>query len=431
MKTAVCILAILAAIPCRARIITVDDDAPADFNNIQAAIDDATNGDTVEVQPGTYTGLGNRDIDFLGRAITVTGTNPGDPNTVAQTVIDCNNQGRGFYFHNNEDANSVLNGLTVTNAVYSAIVCGDGASPLILNCRLIKNVGIQGGGISCGDSSPTIANCTLAANQATDVVRGAICCSGGAPSLTACLLVGNSGYGVACIGGKTDLINCVIVGNRVQGSGGGIFCLGGREPEVTIANCIIRDNTSSNGDQICLTGWMNMLGEYFIPELSVSFSNVQGGTEAIEYREIPQDLQEVHWGEGNIDADPCFVDPGFWDPNGTPEDANDDFWVDGRGDYHLKSQAGRWDANEGRWTIDEVTSPCIDTGDPMAPIGLEPFPNGGRINMGAYGGTAEASKSYFGKPACETIVAGDINGDCAVNFVDFGLMALHWMEEHY
>ncbi|GAF77473.1 unnamed protein product, partial [marine sediment metagenome] len=61
------------------------------------------------------------------------------------------------------------------------------------------------------------------------------------------------------------------------------------------------------------------------------------------------------------------------------------------------------------------------------PIGLEPFPNGGRGNMGAYGGTAEASKSYFGEPLCETIVAGDINGDCKVNFLDFRLMALHWL----
>ncbi len=80
-----------------------------------------------------------------------------------------------------------------------------------------------------------------------------------------------------------------------------------------------------------------------------------------------------------------------------------------------------------RGTIDEVTSPCIDAGDPMSPIGLEPFPNGGIINMGAYGGTSEASKSYFGKPVCETIVAGDINGDCEINFKDFWFIALHWL----
>jgi len=113
-------------------------------------------------------------------------------------------------------------------------------------------------------------------------------------------------------------------------------------------------------------------------------------------------------GAGNINTEPFFADPN-------------------NGDYHLKSRAGRWDANEGRWMIDAVTSPCIDAGDPMSPIGLEPFPNGGLVNMGAYGGTAEASKSYFAGPVCEVIVTGDVNGDCKVDFLDFRIMALHWL----
>jgi hypothetical protein len=152
---------------------------------------------------------------------------------------------------------------------------------------------------------------------------------------------------------------------------------------------------------------------------------VQGGQASVY---LPYGNEDWNWGPGNIDVDPCFAELGHWNPNSTPADANDDFWVDG--DYHLKSQAGRWDANEGRWTTDEVTSLCIDAGDPASPIGLEPFPNGGIINMGAYGGTAEASKSYFGKPPCETIVAGDINGDCKVDFRDFAFMAFHWLEEY-
>jgi hypothetical protein len=60
---------------------------------------------------------------------------------------------------------------------------------------------------------------------------------------------------------------------------------------------------------------------------------------------------------------------------------------------------------------------------------LEQFPNGGVINMGAYGGTAEASRPYFGKQVCETIVAGDINGDCKVDSVDFAIIAFHWLEK--
>ena len=64
--------------------------------------------------------------------------------------------------------------------------------------------------------------------------------------------------------------------------------------------------------------------------------------------------------------------------------------------------------------------------DSLCPVSREPFRNGGIVNMGAYGGTAEASKSYFGGPPCGIIIAGDINGDCVINFLDFQLMALRW-----
>jgi hypothetical protein len=47
-----------------------------------------------------------------------------------------------------------------------------------------------------------------------------------------------------------------------------------------------------------------------------------------------------------IFADLCFAHPGHWHSNGTTEHANDNFWVDG--DFHMKSQADRWDANDGR-----------------------------------------------------------------------------------
>ncbi len=77
--------------------------------------------------------------------------------------------------------------------------------------------------------------------------------------------------------------------------------------------------------------------------------------------------------------------------------------------------------------LDAATSPCIDAGDPNGQIGVEPFPKGGRVNMGAYGAGNKASKSYFGEPVCETIIAGDINGDCVVDFEDLMIIISHWM----
>jgi hypothetical protein len=125
-------------------------------------------------------------------------------------------------------------------------------------------------------------------------------------------------------------------------------------------------------------------------------------------------------GVGNISADPLFAKPGYWDPNGTPNDPKDDFWVDG--DYHLKSKAGRWDPVVRQWVIDKVTSPCIDAGNSSPDWKNESWPHGRRINMGAYGGTPQASMSPsgLGSPA-------DLSGDGRVDLRDYSVLAGGWL----
>jgi len=277
--------------------------------------------------------------------------------------------------------------------------------PVLNGCVFAENRSAQdGGGMQNDAGSPTLIGCIFANNFAADE-GGGLCNEDGKapplnPVLTNCVFVGNAanGHGGAICNDQSSprLTNCTFSANVAE-RGGGMHSAGGGA--ATVTNCIF---WSDSPDEIHDSG----------AAATVTHSDIQGG----------------RTGDGNIDADPCFAKTGYRDPNGTPGEADDDFWVDG--DYHLKSQGGRWDANEGRWTIDAVTSPCIDAGDPMGPIGYEPFPNGGVINMGAYGGTAEASKSYFGKPPCETIMAGDINGDCTIDFRDFCIMALHWSEDN-
>jgi hypothetical protein len=87
-------------------------------------------------------------------------------------------------------------------------------------------------------------------------------------------------------------------------------------------------------------------------------------------------LDDSSEGQGNIDVDPLFVD-------------------EQNGDYHLRSNRGRYWPEHNVWVLDRQTSPCIDGGDPNAQTLDEPIPNGNRINMGAYGGTAQASLSPY------------------------------------
>lgn len=125
-------------------------------------------------------------------------------------------------------------------------------------------------------------------------------------------------------------------------------------------------------------------------------------------------------GTDNIDRDPLFVSDGYLDTKGTPKDSQDDVWVNG--DYHLKSKAGRWDEDGQRWVVDGVTSPCIDTGDPDADWTAELWPHGGRINMGAYGGTTQASMSL--SPVGIPI---DLDHDGTVDARDLLLLAADWL----
>lgn len=101
-------------------------------------------------------------------------------------------------------------------------------------------------------------------------------------------------------------------------------------------------------------------------------------------------------GEGNIDGNPLFVDPE-------------------NGDYHLRSNRGRFWPEHDVWVLDGVTSPCIDGGDPNAEPLDEPEPNGGRINMGAYGGTLQASLSPYQQTSLPGQALDPIPADGAVD----------------
>ncbi|HUW33471.1 MAG TPA: right-handed parallel beta-helix repeat-containing protein [Planctomycetota bacterium] len=203
----------------------------------------------------------------------------------------------------------------------------------------------KGAGISCyGKSTVTIRNCLITGNEAIE------------------------GGGIYCGDSSRPTIeNCTVTKNTAQ-SGGGICSVGSSAP--TIRNCIIWGNSAEAGSQMAHV--RTTPDNIYIPDAIVKWCDVEGGLDGL-YLPRPSTLT---WGDGNINTDPLFADP---DDN----------------DYHLKSEEGRWKPNTagGEWVKDDVTSPCIDSGDPKGDVTSEAQPNASIPNMGAYGNTANASLS--------------------------------------
>ena len=177
-----CLFLTLPAI-CSAEIITVDDDGPADFNNIQSAIDASSDGDIIIVQPGHYDGLirssyppyfYSKCIHFLGKNITLTSINPSNFDTVSSTVIEA-----AVLFKGTEGPNCVLSGFKIVGSE----ICGMGgiignnygtdSSPIrtkatISNCIIQKK--IFGYCIYACDG--LIENCILSENVPSDAIWG-------------------------------------------------------------------------------------------------------------------------------------------------------------------------------------------------------------------------------------------------------------------
>jgi outer membrane protein assembly factor BamB len=244
---------LLSVVCARAEIIIVDDSGPADFNNVQAAINDCNHGDTIIVLPGTYSGEGNHDIGFLGKAVTVRSVAPDDPYIVAATVIDCNGYEHGFYFHSAEGLDTVLDGLTVEKALWG-IECGQ-SSPLIRNCIIKDSYGC---GVLLSETGAVISDCTITGTGSPGGDGGSgIAYAGGvtSPTVTGCTITNNHGWlgaGIRCgeLMGQAPLKiqHCTIAGNTAMIYGGGVCAV-----NAVIRDCAIWGNfvLDGRGGGIC------------------------------------------------------------------------------------------------------------------------------------------------------------------------------------
>ena len=383
--------------------------------------------------------------------------------------------GWGFYrYIDINDVNDV-NQLDVNdlNHLGGGIYCRN-SNPTIRNCNIKYNVAAgSGGGIACENSSAIIRDCVIWENDARinddriDQHGGGVYikdCKGRGPWIERGEIIWNaarwSGGGVAVMDSNTLIDGCYIYDNHCWASGGGIYSEGNpsgdpnadpnKPPNCVLQNCIIARNegywsggVSSNYgsfadiDNCTITwnvpGWSSLVGglECYGGDANVANSIISdnfgvqmataggsalalgvaglemadfgasGSTVDVSYSNVQMfdsagfyDPTAVWPGEGNINKAPMYVDPFFFPY-----------------DFHLR--ADDWN-----------TSPCINAGDPFADPSLEPAPNGGRINMGGYGGTEEAASSDILRP-----VPADADADLKVNMVDFAILADNWRLE--
>ncbi len=227
-RLAIVIIITLAATAAQGTTINV----PSMHPTIQAAIDASIEFDTVLVAQGTYTGPGNLDLDFGGRDIVVMSENGPEV-----TIIDC--QGteaephRGLYFHSGESNQAVLQGFTITNgyAINGGAISCVNSSPtirdnIVTNCRAAH----YGAGIHCTYSNSQILGNTITENIGSDIG-------------------GDGGGGISLIYCNNVLIDDNIISGNFSYSGGGIDCFGAN---VSIQSNTIKDNLAYDGAAIGL-----------------------------------------------------------------------------------------------------------------------------------------------------------------------------------
>jgi hypothetical protein len=165
---------------------------PSQYATIQAGINASSNGDTVLVAAGTYTGASNKNLDFGGRAIVVMSEVGPE-----YCIIDCESSGRGAYFHSGETNNAVLHGFTITNGSSS-----------------------NSGGINCTNASPTIERCIIKSNSSLGSYGAGIYMSNASPRVIHCSIVQNTGWqgGAMYVLNSSPVINsCIVYGNVATG----------------------------------------------------------------------------------------------------------------------------------------------------------------------------------------------------------------------
>ena len=265
-----------------ARTWYVKPDSTGDVPTISVAVDSAaTEGDTVLLADGIFTGPGNREVDCLDKALTIA-SESGDPETC---IIDCGSPPIcgvrlvALYFRESSHGTPRLEGVTIRDGC-GGVVCDVGSAPVITNCIFRGHrcygceVGSQGAGMVCySNSEPVIEDCLFVDNGADG--GGGLCLKGSWATLTRVTFLNNSASGGGGMltenGGFARLTDCTFSGNSCgslfgsRATGGGMCCRASAE----LVNCVFTENVSGDyaGGGLC-----------FLPDLDNDYISLDGCT---------------------------------------------------------------------------------------------------------------------------------------------------------
>ena len=343
-----------------------------------------------------------------GSEIAVSNTLRGSA-TLKHCVMDGLYRGIGVISPNASAGLISLENCTVRNT--QEPIALNGHNVLVKNCALIGK-GIWIDGVSSA-SSIMIEGCSITSGGVNNDFGVGIRATKSV-TLKNCLIAGFGDCGVAIINndyqtladGAPLIENCTVSGNRngVVYSKTTTFTRYG----TYIRNSIISGNTELDlANKVYISGASNY--PVTIVDGSIAYSLIDDDGSSLTFDgsghyEHPV-LGKISRIASSAYSNRIIGDPLFADATS--------------GDYHLKSAAGRW--NGSTWVTDAVTSPCIDAGDPASAYANEPAPNGGRINLGCYGNTVEASKSgtssesYNISVSASPSAGGTVSGGGSVN----------------
>jgi|LSQX01.1.fsa_nt_gb hypothetical protein len=378
--------------------VTGDGSEIAPLATLTKALEAAVQGTRIHAAPGIYTTPAEKfPLEIREDGIQIIGEE------ADETIIDAANSGRVVDI-NGARGDVLLSGLTFRRGLLDSFK---------------TKITIHGAGIYASSAGFSLEACIISNNALKATGTGWNACyqyGGGASfgycdvKMNDCVFVKNnigtnadgdnlSGHGLYTSGGTLEIAGCRFLKNgyvqtKGSGNGGGLFLSGSK---AIIRNNVFASNIAKGGGAgLYISGISNAV----LAHLTVS-KNTPDGLRCSNSHSVENSIfwnngtdvsaaagtLAVYWSDvgtagSNVMLENCLsVDPLFVDP---PED-----------DYHLKSRIGSWRTETGTFVADAETSPCIDAGMPTDRRWIfEPEPNGHRINMGAYGGTGEASKSH-------------------------------------